>query len=89
MPNRDRTGPCGCGTMTGRGNGCCTDNGSMRFARNHEYRRQNFRNTLENSFAPETEKELLDLEKNFLKNRLEIITKALDNVPSESEKTDM
>ena len=92
MPGRDGTGPIGYGAMTGRGMGVCAEAPGLRsgagfgmgvgcrrgsgrgFGRGYGW---NYNPSLD---APRTDKEFLEEQKEFLKNRLDSIDKKLDNL---------
>jgi len=92
MPGRDGTGPMGYGTMTGRGMGVCVGApgfgygagfgmgfGCRRglgrgFGRGYGW---NYNPNLDN---PRKDKEFLEEQKEFLKNRLDSINKQLENL---------
>lgn len=70
MPRRDGTGPMSMGPMTGKGFGFCRNGFGRGFGR---------------CFAPyaynsKTRKELLEEQKEFLKNQLDAINVELNNV---------
>jgi len=92
MPGRDGTGPIGNGAMTGRGMGVCAGAPGLRygagfgvgfgcrrglgrgFGRGYGL---NYNPSLD---ATRTDKEFLEEQKEFLKNRLDSIDKQLDNL---------
>ncbi len=92
MPGRDGTGPIGNGAMTGRGMGVCVGAPGLRygsgfgvgfgcrrgmgrgFGRGYSL---NYNPSLD---APRTDKDFLEEQKEFLKNRLDSIDKQLDNL---------
>lgn len=88
MPRQDGTGPIGSGPMTGRGLGRCkdinADNYSLGFRRRFERGvglGRCFERGYDWSKTPiKSEKDLLAEEREFLKNRLDIIDKQLENL---------
>ena len=92
MPGHDGTGPIGYGAMTGRGMGVCAGapglrNGAgfgmgfgCRWGSGRGFGRGYGWNYNPSPDAPRTDKEFLEEQKEFLKNRLDSIDKQLDNL---------
>jgi hypothetical protein len=90
MPGRDGTGPMGAGSMTGRGLGLCTGVNAVRkgaglgmrlgLARRRGFGRGFGRGFAVNETSPKTQKELLQVQRDFLQSRLEVIDKQLENL---------
>ncbi|HUM56327.1 MAG TPA: DUF5320 domain-containing protein [Bacillota bacterium] len=88
MPGRDGTGPTGLGSMTGRGLGPCNGTGEAYrgagFGRGCGRGRGLglgfFRGFSEFNASPKKQKELLQDQKNVLKNRLEEIDKQMEDL---------
>jgi hypothetical protein len=76
MPRRDGTGPMGAGSMTGRGLGICTG----RYDAGLGCRRGFGRSFAAAPIDSKTQKELLQEQKDLLKNRLEWIDNQLENL---------
>jgi hypothetical protein len=81
MPGRDGTGPMGRGSRTGRGLGFCAGDNAVRYGAGLGFgcRRGFGRNFIADPFVANTEKELLAEQKD-LKNRLDIISKQLEDL---------
>ncbi|HHX32001.1 MAG TPA: DUF5320 domain-containing protein [Bacteroidales bacterium] len=89
MPRRDGTGPGGDGPMTGRGLGFCSGADVLKYgagiglglglglARRFGLGRRLGRNIEASEIAPESQKEMLQKEKEILQNRLDDINKQL------------
>ena len=73
MPRRDGTGPMGAGSMTGRGFG-------LGLACRRGFGRGLGRGFAVNQNSSKTQKELLQEQKDLLKNRLDVIDKQLENL---------
>jgi hypothetical protein len=92
MPGRDRTGPIGAGSMTGRGLGLCTGANAVKYGAGPGMGlglglacRRGFGRGLGRGFAinqasSKTQKELLQEQKAILQDRLEVIDKQLENL---------
>jgi len=91
MPGRDGTGPMGRGSMTGRGRGFCAVGNDVQYGAGLGLglglrlgcRRGFGRNTAAysgNSTVAKTPKELLIEQKKLLEDRLDIISKQLENL---------
>ena len=85
MSRRDRTGPMGAGSMTGRGLGNCTGVNAAKHGAGHGRglglaRRCGCGNGFAVNVASSTiPKELLQKQKDILQKRLEVIDKQLEN----------
>ena len=92
MPRRDGTGPMGAGPMTGRGLGLCTGANAVKYgaglglglglglACRRGFGRGFGRGFAVNQNSSKTQKELLQEQKDLLKNRLDVIDKQLENL---------
>jgi hypothetical protein len=89
MANRDGSGPVGAGAMTGRGLGICTGAGlnrdDARFMGFGRACKRGFGRGFGRGFAADarsskTQKELLEEQKNILKDRLEAIDQRLESL---------
>ncbi len=89
MPGRDRTGPMGAGSMSGRGLGLCTDANLIEYGAGYRMRSGpgcglGFRGSFGRGFVmnrtTKTKKELLEEQKGILQNQLEIVEKQLENL---------
>ncbi len=86
MPGRDGTGPLGYGQVSGRGLGLCTGaNGAglgLGFGRGRGFgcRRGYGVNFAADPATARTQKDLLEEQKELLQNRLDIISKQLENL---------
>lgn len=92
MPRRDGTGPMGAGSMTGRGLGSCASANAVRYgaglglglgfglACRRGFGRGFGGDIAVNQNTSKTKKELLQEQKNVLKNRLDVIDKQLENL---------
>lgn len=88
MPRRDGTGPMGAGSMTGRGLGSCTGANAVKYGAGLGLglglglacRRGFGRGFAVNQNSSKTQKELLQEQKDVLKNRLDVIDKQLENL---------
>lgn len=87
MPRRDGTGPEGAGPMTGRGFGLCRDSNSVRYGSGLRLGlgrcgggRGFGRNIAPIRETSITQKELLQEQRNVLKNRLDAIDKQLNDM---------
>ena len=92
MPRRDGTGPMGAGSMTGRGFGSCTGANAVKYsaglglglglglACRRGFGRGFGRGFAVNQNSSKTQKELLQEQKDLLKNRLDVIDKQLENL---------
>lgn len=92
MPRRDGTGPMGAGSMTGRGlrlhpgaktvkQGAGLGLGfGLGFACRHGFGRRSGRCVVANHASSKTQKELLQEQRDALKNRLEVIEKHLESL---------
>ena len=88
MPRRDGTGPMGAGSMTGRGLGSCTGANAVKYGAGLGLglglglacRRGFGRGFAVNQNSSKTQKELLQEQKDLLKNRLDVIDKQLENL---------
>lgn len=92
MPRRDGTGPMGAGSMTGRGLGSCTGANAVTYgaglglglglglACRRGFGRGFGRGLAVNQNSSKTQKELLQEQKDVLKNRLDVIDKQLENL---------
>ncbi len=89
MPRGDGTGPLGYGLMSGRGFGACTGANAGRYSagmglgygrgRKFNCRSGYGMNIAVDPAAAKTQKELLAEQKELLQNRLDIISKQLEN----------
>ncbi|MGI6176375.1 MAG: DUF5320 domain-containing protein [Christensenellales bacterium] len=86
MPNRDGSGPAGNGAMTGRGQGICRDanlsGDDACFTGLGRTCGRGFGRGFNRGFAAssKTQKELLEEQKNMLKDRIETIDRRLKNL---------
>ncbi len=90
MPRRDGTGPLGCGPMTGRGFGVCTEANAnyYGFGCGRGYGRGmglglGFRSGLGGNFTQNlgaADKDMLSAQKNILEKSLDAINKQLENL---------
>ena len=88
MPGRDGTGPMGSGTITGRGAGLCTGTNAVRYGPGsgsglgyrHGFGRGFNRNIDIEQASTKTQKELLQDQKSILQNRIDRISKQLENI---------
>ncbi|MDD4509508.1 MAG: DUF5320 domain-containing protein [Oscillospiraceae bacterium] len=92
MPRRDGTGPMGAGSMTARGlplragaktvkRGTGLGPGfGLGFACRHGFGRRSGRGVVANHASSKTHKELLQEQRDALKNRLEVMEKHLENL---------
>ena len=88
MLRRDGTGPMGAGSMTGRGLGSCTGANAVKYGAGLGLglglglacRRGFGRGFAVNQNSSKTQKELLQEQKDVLKNRLDVIDKQLENL---------
>ena len=92
MSRRDGTGPMGAGSMTGRGLGSCTIANAIKYgagfglglglglACRRGYGRGFGRSVALNQNSSKTQKELFQEQRDFLKNRLDVIDKQLQNL---------
>lgn len=76
MPRRDKTGPQGQGTMTGRGLGTCNNSNAQFTGRRNAKGRGMRRNYLNQGNTSLTLS--LEEEKSILQNRLDLINQKLD-----------
>lgn len=75
MPGRDGTGPIGARSMTGRGLGFCAGANAVRYSAGF-----GMRSGLACRHGAETQKQLLQEQKDRLKNRLKVIDMQLENL---------
>ena len=80
MPMRDGTGPMGAGSMTGRQLGSCPNANPIRPAWRFGFGRGLGRGIILSQNSSKTQKELLQEQKNVLKNQLEAIDKQLESL---------
>jgi hypothetical protein len=82
MPRRDGTGPIGAGSMTGRGLGPCANPNAVRYGAGlgQGLGRGLRRGVNVNQSSSKTQKELLQEQREVLKNRVEVIDKQLENL---------
>lgn len=87
MPGRDGTGPMGRGAMTGRGFGICTDVNASEYGTGFGFGRGlglgrgfDCRRGLGWGFASKTKKEFLADQKKFLEERLNMVSKQLEEL---------
>jgi hypothetical protein len=85
MPRKDKTGPNSSGSMTGRGMGCCSGATVKSYGAGFGHRRHYSECCTTEPYSDELKRELMEQEKDFLQNRLEIITKELDNISNKDE----
>ena len=91
MPRRDGTGPKGAGSMTGRGLGSCTSANAIKYgaglglglglglACRRGFGRGFRRGIAVNQNSSKTQKDLLQEQKDVLKNRLDVVDKQSEN----------
>ena len=91
MPGRDNTGPFGAGPLTGRGLGSCNSENrpfysNVRFGLGcrRGFKRGNGRGygmgLGYSQLSNKTQKELLEEQRNLMKNRIDLIDKELENL---------
>ena len=80
MPRGDGTGPLGYGPISGRGFGACTGVNAGGRGRGLNCRRGYGMNFAADPMITKTQKELLSEQKELLQNRLDIISKQLENL---------
>ena len=88
MPGKDGTGPMGLGEKTGRGAGLCSGTNAARYGTGsgsglgyrHGFGRGLNRNIDIEQASTKTQKELLQDQKSILQNRIDRISKQLENI---------